>query len=280
MKKLLLTGGTGFVGRNILSKLKEKYIVDTPSRQQLNINVSADAERFLKSDNYDIVVLAAIPTPFPHSDHLESDPLFSGLVSFMNFYRLRNHVEKIFYFGSGAEFDKRYDISNVKEEDLERYLPTDPYGFSKYIMNDYSRASENVYNLRLFGCYGPTDAERKFIAHCINCCLKKEPITIRQNCLFDYIYVEDIASIISHMINKEPKFHDYNICSGSHISLCHIAKIVKDVMGTSNEIHVLKGGMGIEYTASNERLKKEISELQLTSLKDGIGLHVRSVMQK
>lgn len=280
MKKLLLTGGSGFVGRSILPKIQEKYIVDFPTRQQLNINDFTNTENFIKNGKYDIVVLAAIPTPFSHSDHLESDPFFSGLASFMNFYRLRNHVEKIFYFGSGAEFDKRYDISNVKEEDLERYLPTDPYGFSKYIMNDYARVSENVFNLRLFGCYGPTDAERKFIAHCINCCLKKEPITIKQNCLFDYIYVEDIVPIISHMINKEPAFHDYNICSGLHIPLYHIAEIVRSVMGTTNEIQVLKDGLGLEYTASNDRLKKEIPGLQLTSLEDGISLHVSSVMQK
>lgn len=280
LKKLLLTGGTGFVGRSILPKLEEEYIVDFPTRQQLNINDFTKSEDFLKKGDYDIVVLAAIPTPFSHSNHLERDPLLSGLLSFMNFYRLRNYVEKIFYFGSGAEFDKRYDISNVKEEDLERYLPTDPYGFSKYVMNDYARASENVYNLRLFGCYGPTDADKKFIAHCIKCCLKKEPITIKQNCLFDYIYVEDIVPIISHMVNREPAFHDYNICSGSHISLCDIAEIVRNVMGTSNEIQVLKDGLGLEYTGSNTRLKKEVSGLQLTSLEDGIVLYVKSVMQK
>jgi UDP-glucose 4-epimerase len=280
LKRLLLTGGTGFVGRNILSKLEEKYIVHAPTRQQLNINNSANVEDYLKKGNYDIVVCAAIPTPFSNADHLENDPLLSGLLSFMNFYRLRNNVEKIFYFGSGAEFDKRNDISIVKEEDFGKCVPVDPYGFSKYIMNDYARTSENIYNLRLFGCYGPTDAERKFIAHCISCCLKKEPISIKQNCLFDYIFVEDIAPIILYMIDKEPVFHDYNVCSGSQVSLYDIASIVRKIMGTSNEIQILKKGLGLEYTASNERLKKEISGLRLTSLEDGIGLHIRSVMQR
>lgn len=35
MKKILLTGGSGFIGRNILPLLREKYCVVSPSRKEL-----------------------------------------------------------------------------------------------------------------------------------------------------------------------------------------------------------------------------------------------------
>lgn len=37
MKKILFTGGTGFVGKNIIPILKEKYIVVSPSRKELDL---------------------------------------------------------------------------------------------------------------------------------------------------------------------------------------------------------------------------------------------------
>lgn len=56
---------------------------------------------------------------------------------------------------------------------------------------------ENIYNMRLFGVYGPyEDWSSCFIS---NICCKtifNVPLSMRQNCIFSYIYVEDLVDII------------------------------------------------------------------------------------
>lgn len=276
MKRILLTGGAGFVGRNILSGLRKRpdYEVYAPTRYQLNTKNTLDVEQLLQSGKFDIVILADIPTPKHNSQQLEDDIYGSCMLSFMNFYRMRGLVEKIIYFGSGAEFDKRRDIRLVSEEMWEYCQPADPYGLAKRQMNKLARSSDNIYNLRLFGCYGPSDAKRKFIAHCIECCIQKVPITIRQDCVFDYLYVEDLIPIIFYILESSPCFHDYNTCSGFPQSLLQIAEIVKRKMGRSDEILILSDEQGKEYTGSNSRLKREFPSHNFTSLENGIQLQI------
>ena len=84
----------------------------------------------------------------------------------------------------------------VSEEEFGRYVPEDDYGRAKFIMNEISTHSENIYNLRIFGCFGPNEYSDKFITHAIRCCIKNEPITIRQDCYFDYLYVDDYAKYL------------------------------------------------------------------------------------
>ena len=126
-------------------------------------------------------------------------------------------------------------------------------------MNQNARVSRNIYNLRIFGCYGPTDAKTKFIRDAIDCCFEDRPITIRQNCMFDYMYVEDLAYIACSLMEKENlAFHDYNVCSGKRISLLEIAEIVKKQLNNPYPIEIAKDGWNKEYTGDNSRLMKEI----------------------
>jgi GDP-L-fucose synthase len=158
----------------------------------------------------------------------------------------------------------------VEETDIGIKIPETPYGFAKYVLNTYARKSKNIYNLRLFGCYGPLDKKWRFIYHVIECCLKEEPITINQNCYFDYLFVGDLAGIIHWFIENKPKYHDYNVTGGKSESLLDIAKLIAQKMENNKEIVLLKGGLGNEYTASNKRLLKEMGSYDFTSLSDGL----------
>ena len=272
MKKILLTGGSGFVGSNILPLLREDYQVDAPKRAELDVRNPEQVADYVKNGHYNAIVHLASPSPVRSSSLDSYDRLFEDCLKiFLNFYSVHEYCEKIIYSGSGAEFDKRRDISNIKEGEIGAFIPADDYGRAKFIMNEIARHSANIYNLRIFGCYGPGEYGTKFITHAVRCCLRNEPITIRQDCSFDYMYVDDFAKYVKYCIDNTPIYHDYNACSGKKITLSQIAQIVNEKLASPYKVEILREGFNKEYTASNKRFLDEADKyMTFTSIEAGI----------
>ena len=275
MMRVLLTGGTGFIGRNILPVLQRHAMVDAPRREELDTVSAESVHRYFSGRTYDVVIHAANSNPFlnPRCDDAQT-MLEDSLRGFLNLCGESGRYGRMLYFGSGAEYDKRFDIVSIREEAVGRSIPQDVYGFAKYIMNGMARASDNIYNFRLFGCYGPTDSRTKFIRDAIDCCLEDRAITVRQNCMFDYTYVDDIGDIVCRMMDGELKHHDYNVCSGRRISLLEIARMVGRLMGSGKGVEVASPGWNKEYTADNGRLLAELGAFDFTSMEEGISRQI------
>ena len=94
MKKLLLTGGTGFIGRNFLPILREKYDVFAPTRTELNINDQGSIDAWLKKNKADILVHCAIVNPAKTVD-ADRSVLADTLKAFLCL--ARHPFEKIVY---------------------------------------------------------------------------------------------------------------------------------------------------------------------------------------
>lgn len=268
--KVLFTGGTGFIGRNVIPILKKKHEILAPARKELNLLNQEQVENYIKKEKFDIVIHSANPNPVKNSLDKSDTMLEDSLRSFLNIYRVRDYIGKIYLIGSGAELDKKLDMNRIGEDDFGRSIPSDIYGFSKYIMNSIAENSANVFNLRLFACYGPSDHESKFISHCIRSVLRNKDITIRQNCYFDYLHIDDFANILDYFICNEPKYHSYNIASGNRITLEEIAQKVLNVMKSDKKIKILNKGMNKEYTPDISRLLSEIGDYEFISLEEGI----------
>ena len=278
-KKILLTGGSGLIGSNILPIIRKEHDVISPGRSELNILDTQEVENYIKSNHFDIVIHCANPNGVKNPLDQDVNMVEGSLRCFMNFYRLREYYGKMFYLGSGAEFSKTRDMISISEESFDELVPPDEYGFAKYIMNELAEQSENVYNIRVFACYGPGDHESKFITHCIRDIRDGVPeLTIRQDCVFDYMHVYDLAGLLLRLIAKEDayKYHDYNVSSGEKYLLSEIANIVREEMQSDIPVHVLKDGYNFEYSASNQRIIDEIGSYSFISLRDGIRMQIEA----
>ena len=264
MKKVLITGGSGFIGRNLQEGLKEDFIILSPSHKELDILDLRALVGYLEENRIEIIIHAAVHVPMFNGVDKE---FFNDMQMFMNLEKVSNRVEKIIYFGSGAEFDKRYDIHMVSEDDFGYSIPVTEYGLAKYTMTKIARASNNIYNLRLFGVFGKYELwQLKFISNLCCKAIYGLPLSIRKDCNFDYLFIDDLVQIVKWAINTNLHYHDYNACLGKPYSLVELARLVRDISGKKLEIHLLSDERNVDYTASNQRLCKEARGIRFTPM--------------
>lgn len=268
MKRILFTGGTGFLGRNLVPLLSEKYEVYAPSRSELDLKDMEAIERYIKCHSFDAIIHAAIPNIAFNPLDNEITLLRDSLLAFLKLHQLQDEYGKLIYFGSGAEFDKTRPIVNVAEDEFGKRVPISDYGLAKYTMNQLCRVSEKIYNLRIFGTYGPTDS--RFPSYVIRCCLNGENIVLNQNCVFDYMYIFDLFPVLEYFIENKPMYHDYNVCSGTKIELLQICEIVQTELKTHMNVQIKIGGYNNEYSGDNTRIRTEVPNLKFAPVQEGI----------
>ena len=256
MKRVLLLGKTGFIGSNIEVCLRKQCIITAPARDELDLLNTNAVRAYINNRKFDVVVHLANPTG--HNAVDKEDEIFErSLRVFTSLLHCNELYEKMIYIGSGAEYGKHRAIVNARECEFGQELPCDSYGLSRYIMSELAEKSKNIYNLRVFGCYGIGDPLHKLIPFIISCIRKDKPIALRQNTVFDFLYVKDIAPVIMHFIENEPEHKVYNLCSGEPILIGSIAEKIRCQMNSNVPISFKKEGYGLEYTGNNERLRLE-----------------------
>jgi nucleoside-diphosphate-sugar epimerase len=269
-KTLLITGSTGFIGKNIVEYLRRPpFTLLTPSHKELNLLSQAEVHQFFLKNEIDIVI---------HCANIGGTRKTSGngvveknTRMFFNLAENQDNFTRLINLGSGAEYDKNRNLQKVNETEFGKEIPDDEYGFSKYIISKYIEKTENMYCLRLFGIFGKyEDYEFKFISNAVVKNLLHTPITIRQNVNFSWLYIDDFLKILEYFLTHEPKFSTYNITPSSPTDILSIAKMINSLSDFKSEICIENQGLNLEYSGDNTRLIKEIGDFPFTPMKSSI----------
>ncbi len=269
-KTIFVTGGTGFIGRNIIEFFNEKVTVIAPPHSQLDLLSQKDVTKFFQNNEIDYVIHCAnIGGNRKYNN--QNDIVEKNLRIFFNLIENSRYYEKLIHFGSGAEYDKGRPLNKVKEAAFGERIPIDDYGFSKYLISKFIEKSQNTVCLRLFGVFGKyEDYEYKFISNAIVKNLLKLPILIRQNVFFDWIYINDLVRILPFFLYHELKYKTYNITSGKPLDLITIANFINESSTFHSDIVVEVTGLNNEYTGDNSRLITQIGKFNFTPIPSAI----------
>lgn len=265
--KILITGGAGFIGRNLKGQLNNKYDIFAPTSSEVNLLDDDRVCGYLKQHRFDVVIHTATWNATKTSSKDLTKVLENNLRMFFNIARCSDYYGKMIYFGSGAEYDRGHWIPKMRADYFDTYVPVDQYGFSKYIMRKYAEQVENIYNLCIFGVFGKyEDWQIRFIS---NACCKavfELSITIEQNVFFDYMYVDDLVKITEWFIINTPKEKTYNVCTGQTYDLLTLAKKVLKASGKNLDIIIKNEGLGKEYSGDNSRLLRQIGNYMFQNI--------------
>lgn len=270
--KILITGGKGNIATIIFNHLQNIYKIENPSHEELDLLNFDNISNYLNDKSFDILVHTAI-LGGRRTTSENYDIVYKNLLMFENLMKFSNKFKMIINLDSAAIYDRSTDIMNRKEYELFS-IPTDYYGFSKYIIYQRSLNYSHLYNFRIFNIFHANEEPNRFIKSCFLAKENKTEITIFEDKYFDFVYEDDFIIVLKHYIDSvgSPKKLEktINICYNEKIKLSEIAKIIIE---DENKIITLNNDMKHNYCGNNDSLKE--MNIKLNGLENGL-YHIES----
>ena len=267
---ILITGCNGFLGTNFTKYFGDKSNVIAADRTILDPRDLNQVIKFFDNNKIDVVLHTAIKGG--RKGNFENiNTFFDNIKMFDNLSSQREKFKIMFNFGSGAEFDRRKDISEFSEERVFEQTPVDYYGLSKnLITRKIIDINSSIFNLRLFGCFGTTEEKQRLFKNTINKIKISQSPEILQDKYMDYFFIEDVCTVVEHIINnhKNIEYKDFNLCYDQKNKLSDHIKKIQEFMNNKTNIKFLQKDLGMSYTGNSSRLNS--LKLNLNGLEIGI----------
>jgi GDP-L-fucose synthase len=264
---ILVTGGNGFIGRNLIKSLKDTNSIFAPSSKELDLTNSEQVDKYLRNKYFDCVIHCAVSGG--RRNKIDSSyTTYDNLVMFFNLLKNQDRFNILINFASGAEFDRRTEINSSKNS-IENSFPIDYYGLSKNII---SRILENsnikYHNFRIYGAFGSDEIEDRFIKTNILKYKQKQPLIIHQDRFFDFIYIEDLINIVNYYLkHPELKSNTVDLVYQQKYKLSDIAELINKLSSHKSEIIIEDKSLGLSYSGKNTGID---IPLDLIGLEEGI----------
>lgn len=263
---IFVTGGSGFIGKNLIEFFGSKYTVIAPSHKELELLDERAVKDYLQAHKPDVIIHSAV-RPGHRNAKDPSNQLYNNLRMFFNIIRNGKCFGKMIFLSSGAVYDASKPLIKVNEDFFDTSIPSDEHGFSKYVIAKHIEKLNNIVELRLFGIFGKyEDYSIRFISNAICKSIFALPITIKQDRRLDYIYIDDLMPVLDYFIKNNGAFKTYNVTPDESIELSELAGKVKKACNNDLALIIKEKSMGVEYSGDNSRLRKEIKGLKFTAI--------------
>jgi UDP-glucose 4-epimerase len=273
MKKVLITGGKGYIARNLVPLFEKKgYEVKAPSHIELDLLNRELLEEYLLKSQPDVIIHTATKGGKRTKEDTWEDVYVPNIKMFENLYLSNTAHTKIIVIGSGAEFDRRYPIQYAIEKTVQYEWPIDPYGLSKNIITKRVLADlGNAYVLRLFGCFNFDEDPARFIKAGILNLKRGLPIGIHQNKEMDFFYLDDVFKVMDYVINEPNSPRNINLVYEKKMTLMDIASLIhKHVNLFEPTIKLVDMRWDSPYTGACDVLYSTPVSKNLVGLEEGI----------
>lgn len=269
--KILLTGVSGFLGRNIYKHLNQTQTVFCPRHSELDLCDLNSVKKYFNSVGpFDWIIHTAIKNGNRVQATSISD-LSENLMMFSNLLSVNNNHGTLINFCSGAAFDRRFHIDEVKESNVLFRNPVDHYGSAKNLIAKeiFSNTNIKAINMRLFGCFGNDEPDFRLIKSTIHKIQSGEGPVIIKDRLMDFFYVKDTVKVIEYALNNPLTFpRDINLVYPEKVNLLSIANYINYTMNGKQQPVCLSSEMDKAYTGNGEILAS--LPIKLTGLWDGV----------
>ena len=290
--KILISGGSGFIGKHLVNYLiKKKYNLMLLGRnldsfagikvktQILDLNNSNNDYKEVEKYNPDVFIHLA----------WEGIPVYNDELSKRNYHNTMRIIKvlvnstdcsKIISTGSCWEYNDG-NIQGLCNEDLVTN-PKKPFSIYKKKIFDEVLEIANKKNilfnwLRVFYVYGPGQRDESIIPMLIEKIKNKKKININFPAnINDFIYVDDVVKIINQFLIDNIETGIYNLGSGNGVEVKELLKIIdtkingRDIFTSEYLSKIDQNKRNQNFYACTKKLNKYLKNFEFTDIDSGI----------
>lgn len=287
-KKILVTGGAGFIGSHIVDSLvregaKVTVYDDFSSGSMENLSVSKNRIRVIRGNILDLKKLLnacrGIDVISHQAAQLEIlkcidnpvEDLRVNTEGSLNVFNaaVKCSVEKVVYASSACVYGQ---AQSVPENESHVTSPNWPYGVSKLAVEKYAKIYNEYYGIRMTGLrygivYGPREWYGRVITIFLKRALESKPPVVWGGGTQerDFIFVSDVVDFHNLCIKSDRLNCElFNVSTGQGTRISRLAELVSRSFGMRKPIYEkLREGRLSAYLKGRRRLPAELKQMVL-----------------
>jgi nucleoside-diphosphate-sugar epimerase len=294
-KNIVVTGGYGFLGQNLVEDLEKKDVgnIFVPRHSEYDLTEMGSIKRMFRDSQPDIVVhLAATVGGIGFLKKSPGTTFYNNTMMGVQLLELSRKfdVEKVALIGTTCSYPKITEIP-FKEEALWTGYPdetTGYYGISKLLLHVQADAYKKQYGLNSIyliptNLYGPKDNFDPKTSHVIPALIRKIIEAKKENLDYvniwgtgeatrDFLYVKDATDGIIKAIERYNKILPVNLGSGNEISIKDLTQKIMKLVSYEGEIKFdpTKPEGQPRRCLDISRAKKEFGFIAKTKIEEGL----------
>ena len=272
--KVFVTGGSGFIGiplvRHLLEKGHKVKMLDLkePAIKHKNlefVNKSVMDELAEDIKGCDLVLHLAAILGVINSDNKPLETMRINLEGSVNVFKsaIEADVKHMVYASSSEVYGEPRELP-IREDSVTG--PVSTYGVSKLAAEIYAKAHNHEFDadikiVRFFNVYGQGQSDNFVVPIFLNNALANKPIQVfgNGNQTRCFTYVEDAVEGLLKVVEKGKTGEAYNIGNNQPTTMLELAKLIKEITGSSSEI--IKAGFGKDTRLKEREIEYRVPDI-------------------
>ena len=266
LKKVLITGGFGFIGRALIKKLRlhdiEVVIIEHPDcsapaeLEDIEV-ISCDITNVseinkININKIDAIIHLAAQSSGPRSFHIPYHDINLNIVGTLNIIELciKNSIPRILFASSFVVYGDELNNISVPIDEISSCNPKSIYANSKFycenLLKNYAEPKGIKWNsLRMFNVYGPgqdiTKPDQGVVGIFLNMLLKSNKVHVKGSLerYRDLIYIDDVIDAWLLVLFSEKYNEIFNLGTGEKTSFKKLIHEIADCLKI-NDLEIIE----------------------------------------